>query len=161
MEETPEFDAAVRRLQRFLTDNGWPSTISWRRTEDVVRLPDGDVVVRRRPSFAAEEFARTYYEDGRQRGLGVALEVPCEVEGAACTTIYWTTDTTEAEYRLMPDHGLKMVIATPHLRARAVGALRWWLAARRANVREAIPHATVPGDAAEPRVAADGAAPRR
>jgi len=108
MEETPDFDA--------------------------VRLPDGDIVVRRRPSFAAGEFARTYYEDGRQRDLGIALEVPCAVDGAACATIYWTTDATEAEYRLMPTHGLKLGVASPQRRARTVGSVKWWLAARQVRM---------------------------
>ena len=132
-EETPEFEQAVDRLRRFLADQGWPTTIAWRTETDIVRLPSGDVVVHRRSPSASASRAREHYEEGRRRGVGVALDVSCELGDSACASIFWTTDAREAECRLMPARGLKLVIATPRRRAVSAGLLTWWFAARRAR----------------------------
>jgi hypothetical protein len=145
MEDAPTFDAAVERLRRFLDDQGWPSTLVWRLQTDIVRGRHCDVVVRRRSEAAAVSSARAHYETGRRHGVGIALQVACDLEGVACATVYWTTDMTEAEYRMMPARGLKLGIVTPHRRGRAVGRLKWWLAKRKAR-------ASSP-DAAQPDVA--------
>ena len=136
MEETPPFDSAIERLQRFLSEQGWPTRIVWRLESDVVRVPHADIVVRRRTSPDATRIARAHYEAGRSQGVGVALEVSCEVDGAACTSIFWTADPTEAEYRMMPERGLKLSVATPHRPGRSVSVLRWWLSTRRARARD-------------------------
>src|SRR5262245_60003671 len=127
MEETPPFDVAVQRLQQFLSEQGWPTERVWRTEADVVHPPDGDIVVRRRRGREAAAVSRMHYDEGFQRGVGIALEVPCEVDGAACTTVYWTTDTVDAGYRMLPDCGLKLSVATAHPVGRSVGTLVWWL----------------------------------
>jgi len=131
MEETPSFDAATERLQRFLSEQGWPIRLIWRIEDDIVLLPGSEFVVRRRVEPRAALAARAHYEVGIRQGVGIALEVPCEVDGAACTTVYWTTDGMEAQYRTLPEHGLKLSVATAHPAGRSVGTARWWLAARK------------------------------
>jgi hypothetical protein len=160
MEETPPFDSAVQRLQRFLAEQGWPTRLVWRTDGDIVHVPSGDVVVRRRVEGEAASAARKHYDEGLRQGGGIALEVPCEVDGAACTTVYWTTDVVEAGYRMLPDHGLKLSVATQHPTGSGVGILGWWLASQRrkrwdAAVRSASRRAT------QQTVAADEASPRR
>jgi len=108
MEETPPFEVAVRRLQQFLAKQGWPTDLLWRTEADIVHPPDGDIVVRRRGEREAAAVARIRHDEGFRRGVGIALEVPCEVGGAACTTVYLTTDAVEAGYRMLADHGLKL-----------------------------------------------------
>jgi len=152
MEETPTFDSAVEGLQRLLAGQGWPTHIVWRVEGDVVRDPSGEIVVRRRPRDDIAQSARAHYEAGRQQGVGVALDVLCEVDGAACATVYWTTDSTDAQYRMMPDRGLKLCVATPRRRGRAVGVLKWWLTTRRARTWNAAPRGTISGRAAPPGV---------
>jgi hypothetical protein len=160
MEEPPPFDVAVQRLQQFLSEQGWPTGLVWRKGADVVHPPDGDVVVRRRRERAAAAVARKHYDEGFRHGVGIALEVPCEVDGAACATVYWTTDAVEAGYRLLPDHGLKLWVATEHPAGRSVGTLGWWFALRgRKRWDAALRSAS--SRAAQRAVAADGAAPRR
>jgi len=131
MEETPPFDSAVQQLQHFLAEQGWPTRLVWRTEPDIVHLPGRDVVVRRRDEREAASAARVHYNEGFRQGVGIALQVPCEVEGAACTTVYWTTDVVEAEYRMLPDDGLKLSVATDHPTGRYVGPLGWWLASQR------------------------------
>src|SRR6185312_10256091 len=100
--------------------------------------------------------ARAHYEAGRQHGVGVALDVSCEVDGAACATVYWTTDSTEMEYRMIPDRGLKLGVATTRRPGLSVGVLRWWLTTRRARMREAALRGASSGRAAQPGVEPDG-----
>ena len=127
------FDEAVQRLTRFLGDQGWPMDLAWRFETDIVPDSPGEVVVRRRSKVDSLLASRAHYEAGRRLGVGVALEVACDLEGVACATVYWTTDVKEAEYRMMPEHGLKLSVASPHRRGRSVGIVRWWLARRKAR----------------------------
>jgi hypothetical protein len=159
MEETPPFDSAVQQLQQFLAQQGWPTRLVWRTEADVVHLPDRDVVVRRRVEREAASAARVHYDEGFRRGVGIALQVRCEVDGAACTTVYWTTDVVEAEYRMSPDHGLKLSVATKHPTGSCVGPLAWWLASERRKRWDAA-FRSASGRAAQPGVAPDGAPPR-
>jgi len=156
MEEAPQFEVAVERLKRFLSDQGWPDTLVWRAETDIVRGRHCDVVVRRRREAEAVSSARARYEEGRRLGVGIALEVACDLEQVACATVYWTTDAKEAEYRMMPERGLKLSIATPHRRAISVGRFRWWLARRKARAWDAAVQVV----AARPAVATDGASRR-
>jgi hypothetical protein len=58
MEETPTFDSAVERLQRFLSEQGWPTDVVWRFEKDIVRLPQAEIVVRRRSTSQAVQAAK-------------------------------------------------------------------------------------------------------
>jgi hypothetical protein len=133
MEETPTFEAACARLTRFLADHGWPAKITWTAATDILLLPGGKALVRRRSSSSAAESARAYYEEGRAQGVGVALNVSCQLDDAACASIFWTADDTEAESCFMPEQGLKLTIATPRREARSGGLLRWRFAALSAS----------------------------
>ena len=132
MEETPRFEQAVERFRQFLAGEGWSSSIVWRRPGDVVRRVDKDMVVRRRPSQEANDWAPRYYETGRGQGLGIALEGVCEIGGSVCATIFWTADTLEASQLMMPTRGLKMSATLPRSRGQSVNWLGWWLARREA-----------------------------
>ena len=135
MEETPGFDEAIERLKRFLSEQGWPTAIVWRTDRDVARLLGAKIVVRRRSTSDRARRAREYYEEGRGNRVGVAIDVVCELDGAACATIEWTTDSRTAELHMIPDTGLKLCVATPRRQGTSVGPFRWWLAARRALER--------------------------
>lgn len=134
MEETPTFDEAVQRLSRFLADQGWPTDLAWRFETDIVRGPRCGVLVRRRSEAKAALALRAHYEAGRHSGVGIALEVACDLGGVACATVYWTTDLLEAQYRRMPERGLKLGVVSQHRRGHSVGMLRWWWAKRKARI---------------------------
>jgi hypothetical protein len=113
MEETPSFDSALERLRAFLTDRGWPTNLVWRKNIDVARLRGGEIVVRRRSESAATRAANARYELGVRRGVGISLEVLCDLDGAACAIVRWTSEGTENEYYgIAPDRGLKLGIVT-------------------------------------------------
>lgn len=157
MEDAPIFEAAVERLRRFLSDQGWPPDLAWRFESDIVRGRRCEVVVRCRTEAEAILSAKAHYEAGRRHGVGIALEVACDLEGVACATVYWTSDAREAEYRMLPARGLKLSIVTPHRVGSTAGGWRWWLAKWKARAGNA---ATSPL-AAQRAVAADGTSRRR
>ena len=130
MEPAPPFETAVNQLKGFLRSQGWTSDILWRRPEDVLRLRDGRILVRRRTVRSAAAWARRYFESGRRQQLGIAIEATCEVEGTACATVLWTADPVEATYRLIPERGLKLSVATPARQGSSVTALTWWIRRR-------------------------------
>jgi hypothetical protein len=131
MEDAPPFDEAVSQLRAFLEGQGWPTEVVWRSRDDIARATNGDIYVRRRAKGRALELARKHYERGRRQGVGVALEVRCQIEGAACASVFWTADPVVAESFMMPDRGLKLSVATTRRGARVVGALMFWLALSR------------------------------
>ena len=90
------------------------------------------MVVRRRPSQRANNWAQRYYEIGRSKRLGIALDAVCEVGGSACATIFWTPDDLEASQLMIPTRGLKMSAAVPRSLGQSVSWLGWWLARREA-----------------------------
>ena len=131
MEDAPPFDQAVRQFRAFLQGQGWTTEIVWRSRDDIVRIANGDIYVRRRSKEQCLESARAHYERGRQQRVGVALEVGCTIDGAACATVFWTADRVEAEYAMIPDRGLKMSAAVVRKSARVVGHLMFWVARAR------------------------------
>jgi hypothetical protein len=155
MEQTPNFDEAVQRLKRFLADQGWPTDLAWRFERDIVPGSRCGVVVRRRSEARAALAVRAHYETGCRSGVGIAMEVACDLEGVACTTVYWTTNATEAAYRMMPERGLKLSVATPHRHGHSVGILRWWWAKRKARSWTAL----VSSVAAQQGIAPDDRSP--
>ena len=98
----------------------------------MVRRVDKAMVVRRRPSQKANDWAQRYYEIGRSDGLSIALDAVCEVGGSVCATIFWTTDDLEASQLMMPTQGLKMSAAMPRSPGQSVSWIGWWLARREA-----------------------------
>jgi hypothetical protein len=88
MEQTPTFDSAAQRLQRVLAEQGWPTRIVWRHERDVVHLPGGEIVARHRSEPTASLEVHAHYEDGFHHGVGIAMYVPCKLDGAACAMVY-------------------------------------------------------------------------
>src|SRR5437870_818047 len=125
MEAAPPFDIAVDRFRAVLQGQGRQTNIRWRQPDDVLRLWDGRTIVRRRGPGAAVEWARRYFEAGRRRDVGIALDATCELDGSSCATLFWTDDPTEASYRLMPDRGLKLCVADPLKPGISVSGIRW------------------------------------
>ena len=75
---------------------------------------------------AAAAEARANFEAGRGQGVGVELRAYCQLAGAACAVVYWTADSDEAARHLMPEQGLKLVVAVPRLEGRSASAFAFW-----------------------------------
>ena len=127
MEPAPHFDEAIRRLRAFMQGQGWPESIVWRRTDDVLQLPGPTVIVRARAESTANAWARRYYDEGVRAGVGISLNAACIVHGHTCATIFWTHDEQTAELGMIPKCGLKVGYSERILEARSHGAIRWWV----------------------------------
>jgi hypothetical protein len=134
METTPPYEEAVTAFKKFLEKEGWSQTIVWRRPDDVVHRVEQNMVVRRRSSEKAAEWARRYYESGYSRGLGICLSAECEIDGAVYATIFWTADDQEAESRMMPAQGLKLSGRLPRTCGKSVSWLEWWFWKKRLEI---------------------------
>ena len=126
MEETPLSKSRSHGSRSSFVVRGGRSEIVWRREDEIFHCLDHQILVRRRVSAAAAAEARTNFEEGRGQGVGVELRAYCQLVGAACAVVYWTADSDEAARHLMPEQGLKLVVAVPRLEGRSASAFAFW-----------------------------------
>jgi hypothetical protein len=111
MKDYPPFDRAVERFRNFLGSGGFPQEIAWVAPEDAaligpylfIKFPDPD---------PARNRARSDYQAGCERDLGVLLGVLCKAGAKLCCYVYSPQDEGESARRMMPD-GLKLTYPTP------------------------------------------------
>lgn len=128
MESTPQFEEAVERFRAFIRGFGWPESIIWRCTNDVLLFPGPRKIVRARSEVTADAWARRFYDEGTRAGGGISLYAACVVNGRTCSTIFWTSDQRTAQLMMMPVSGLKLSCSMHRFDAKSLGAIRWWLA---------------------------------
>lgn len=95
----PPFEEATRRLQAFLSENGWPTDIVWLKSGDSAeRLQSGE--------------AKRKYEFARWQGLGVCLEAVRLIGSSTFAVVLYPRDSEEAERLMYPPNGsLKLSVA--------------------------------------------------
>lgn len=95
----PPFEEAIRRFQKFLLENGWPTEIVWVKADEHLEpLPSAEVT---------HEF-----EFARHRGLGVGLYAIRVMGGSTLAVVEYPRDSDEAERLMYPsDGGLKLSVA--------------------------------------------------
>ena len=95
----PPFEEAIRRFQKFLLENGWPTEIVWVKVDEHLEpLPS---------SKATQEF-----EFARHQGLGVCLYAIRVMRGSTFAAVEYPRDSDEAERLMYPsDGGLKLSVA--------------------------------------------------
>ena len=126
--DVPPFDEACRQFHEFLTGQGITGELAWVFRGDVsshqrtlsVRLPlSADNTSR----------ARDRYELGRQRGLGVWLQVFGRLGERPLCYVWLPADAEDASYAMLS--GLKMSVPETPLEVRPViSGLRWWFRRR-------------------------------
>jgi hypothetical protein len=133
---TPTFEEAIDQFREFIVGQGWPESIIWRRPDEVVHdLPDPRVpysrskmVVLARRKSEADQWARSFYDEGVRAGVGVFLSACCVVKSQSCATIFWTIDERTAIETMLPATGLKLGCAVPRLEGQLRGPFRFRLA---------------------------------
>src|SRR4051812_29793615 len=111
MKDYLSFEQAVERLRFFLKSDGLPDVIVWVHPNSVVLVRD-IFFISSAPSDGAWEWARSQYQLGCDRGIGVELGALCQIKGAVCCFVYLPQDEDEAVRHLMPD-GLKLIHPVP------------------------------------------------
>ena len=126
MSDTPPFDTALDAFLCFLVEQGFSKELVWVFREEVtncrrrywirVPVPEMNAVL-----------AQRHFERGRQRGLGVTLELFCRLEGRSACFVWWPEDEEAASYAMQGP--LKLKVPTEPIDAVPV---RWgWLWAAR------------------------------
>lgn len=106
------FQQAVEAFQRFLTEQKRPSKLYWFFRDDLL-LYKRNVFIRWPLPKDNSHLAEALYQLGREKGLGLALEVYCFDWHNAYSFVLVPEDETDAEYLMMTD--LKLSFATsPH-----------------------------------------------
>jgi hypothetical protein len=96
------FEGSVARYEKFLGENGYPPAIVWVRPQDVLLAGHRRIFVRVPVPAANEVLARTAFNDGIEKKLGVLFATVCELDGVTCCRAWVPADEDEAERALMP-----------------------------------------------------------
>lgn len=106
----PAFPDALRQCEDFLTSQKFSPDLRWVFREDVAW--------RKRRIFIKEplpaengKLVESLYESGRQRGLGIRLEVLCLLDSRPCCYVWLPKDQIDAEYALLLM--TKLIISVP------------------------------------------------
>jgi hypothetical protein len=130
----PDFDTAVEDFRGFLSKEGIGTDIVWVFREDAIARKRRIWIKVPLPA-ENEGLARRCYFIGKERGLGLRIELKCLLDSTPCCFIWVPEDQLAAEYAMLS--GLKLSIPTEPIHARAVrSSLRWKLTqcfARKSN----------------------------
>ena len=128
---TPTFDVAESDFQHFAVQEGFPATLLW-------TTPDELVFWRRRiwvlvgKQEGRRERAKAAFDRGAVRNLGIMIHGKCKMDRFTICRVYAPEDQTDAEYRMIPQVGVKLLLAlnefpTVLVPSRVIfDALKWW-----------------------------------
>src|ERR1041385_1744439 len=101
------FETVVEHFKAFLVQQGYPPKLLW--------LTSDDVVVRGRRYFfwkgdpsERQRRAQAVYEIGVAQNLPIACKAKCKTEHWTICRVYVAGDSIDAQYRLMPEGGVKL-----------------------------------------------------
>jgi hypothetical protein len=107
---TPPFDEALAGFLALIHDQGLSTDLAWVFREEVTNCRLTYWV--RDPIPAANaDLARQYYDQGRQHGLGVTLEVVGQAVGRTICHVWFPEEENEASYAMQ--RPLKLLVANP------------------------------------------------
>ena len=128
---TPTFDVAESDFQRFAVKEGYPATLLW-------TTPDELVFWRRRiwvlvgKQEGRRERAKAAFDRGAVRNVGILIQGKCKTDRFTICRVYAPEDQTDAEYRMIPQVGVKLLLALNEFPTVLVpskvifNALKWW-----------------------------------
>lgn len=121
--EMPAFDDAIGQFLTFLTNQCLSSTVYWIFREDVTWHSHRFFIKQPLP---AENYTlvKTLYERGRNRGLGILIEVFCLIESQPYCYIWLPEDERDAELALV--HGLKLSVPVKLMVAQPIYSRMLW-----------------------------------
>jgi hypothetical protein len=120
----PNFDTAVEQLRHFLGLASEPvGELLWVSSDDVITL-GRRILVRWPLSDENEWLARETFEQGKEIGIGVCLQVVCRLEGGYCCNVWFVKDEEESAYRNCS--GLKLSIPCELVEGEPIGAMTVW-----------------------------------
>jgi hypothetical protein len=125
----PSFDEAETKFRKFLRASDWPEDVVWVCPDDVAVIEQSFTV---HPMTKGRQYAIEKYEKGARQNLGVLLNAICRDNVNSYCAVWVPSDSTEAEYALMPQ-GLKLSIPSEPRQGKVVkSGIRWWWLKRKA-----------------------------
>jgi hypothetical protein len=104
----PGFEVALDQFRAFISEMGYSAnSLVWIFREDV-STNRRRVLIKVPLPHENERVARTRYEQGRALGIGVCLEVFCQLESALCCSTWFVKDLEESTSKLC--YGLKLSV---------------------------------------------------
>ena len=122
MKDIPSFEEAVASFKHLLTEQGHPSKILWVFRDDIWRRSSSDVVLRFPFQTRNLALAKKVFVDGRKKGL-VDVYAIATIDDMTAATVWFPKFTNEEIQGW--DRGMKLSIAQPLPKAKAVGGLTW------------------------------------
>jgi hypothetical protein len=135
---TPTFDDTESDFRRFAATQGYPARLLWTVPDELVFWRGrfwvlyGDARIRR-------ERAKAMFEGGAARNVGIMIEGRCKTDRLTICRVYVAEDETDAQYRMMPQSGVKLSLSqndSPTVLVKngfLFAALRWTRRRKRAQ----------------------------
>ena len=105
------FNEAATDFAKFAADQGFPAHFLWITAEDIVFWKGHYFVLRGDPAQREVE-ARERFNEGLARTVGIELEGKSKADGWTICRVYVPEDDIDAQYRMIPQQGVKMSIPT-------------------------------------------------
>jgi hypothetical protein len=111
----PDFYSAADDFARFAVSQGYPLNLLWVTQADVVLLRWMRTwtyfVWKGEPNKRQGE-VRIVYQNAMARNVGLTFEAKCKTDRWTICRVYVPENDIDAQYRMIPDHGVKMNVAT-------------------------------------------------
>jgi hypothetical protein len=125
-----DFDDVVADFTRSAVGQGYPSTLIWSSPEFLMFWRRRFFVFKRDPEESRLR-AKTIYDTAVARRVGVEIEGKCKTPTASICRVYMATDDLDAQYRMIPETGVKMTVAVDPLPVVLVRSrILWWILKR-------------------------------
>jgi hypothetical protein len=110
------FSEAEQKFGHFLNTNGYPASIRWIMSDQILPGDDRHHFIRATGAEEAFTEMERRYKEGLNRGLGISLHAICATQAETVASIYIPTNTTDAQYRMI-GRGLKLSCPTSFIPA--------------------------------------------
>jgi hypothetical protein len=120
-----DFASTVTNFTRFATEQGYPSKLLWTSPDFVLYWRRRFFVLAVDPEKCRVQ-AQADFEAATARNVGVAIEGKCKTGTTTICRVYVPIDSTDAQYRLIPEIGVKMTVLRDPLPAIVVRNLFRW-----------------------------------
>lgn len=142
------FQQATEALQQFLAEQQRPATLQWFFRDDLL-LYKHNVFFRWPLPHDNPHLAEALYQVGREKGLGLALEVFCFDQDKAYCYVLVPEDEADADALMMTE--LKLTFATSPHRVWKIRTKELWQILRRwINKRTDVRYELIPGRSINP-----------
>lgn len=126
---TKTFEDAAADFARFAMSQGFPPNLLWVKADDVLLGRwNGRWIyfIWKGGPAKRQELAKTEYESAIRRNIGLAFEGKCKTDRWTICHVYVPVNDLDAQYRMIPQTGLKLNVAVDPLPAILLESRTLW-----------------------------------